>query len=50
VFDARLGVGVDFDQFSVQLNWVGSSSANTAYPVTGTRGRNGVVLSLSRSF
>ena len=50
VFDARLGVGVDFDQFSVQLNWVGSSFANAAYPVTGTRGRNGAVLSLSRSF
>ena len=50
VFDARLGVGVDFDQFSVQLNWVGSNSANAAYPVTGTRGRNAVVLSLFRSF
>jgi hypothetical protein len=50
VFDARLGVGVDFDRFSVQVNWVGSSSANEAYPVTGTRGRNAVVLSLFRSF
>ena len=50
VFDARVGVGVDFDQFSVQLNWVGTSSANAVYPVTGTRGRNAVVLSLFRSF
>jgi uncharacterized protein (TIGR02001 family) len=50
VFDARVGVGVDFDQFSVQLNWVGSSSANAVYPVTGTRGRNAAVLSLFRSF
>ena len=50
VFDARLGVGVDFDQFNVQLNWVGSSSANAAYPVSGTRGRSGAVLSVSRSF
>ncbi len=50
VFDARTGVGVDFDQFSVQLNWVWSSSENTVYPVTGTRSRNGAVLSLSRSF
>jgi uncharacterized protein (TIGR02001 family) len=50
VFDARLGVGVDFDQFSVQMNWVGSRSANAAYPVAGTRGRNGAVLSLFRSF
>ena len=50
VFDARVGVGVDFDQFSVQLSWVGSSSANAVYAVTGTRGRNAAVLSLSRSF
>jgi uncharacterized protein (TIGR02001 family) len=50
VFDARIGVGVDFDEFSVQLNWVGSSSENTVYPVAGTRGRNAAVLSLSRSF
>ena len=50
VLDARIGVGVDFDRFSVQLNWLGSSSANAAYPVTGTRGRNSAVLSLSRSF
>jgi uncharacterized protein (TIGR02001 family) len=50
VFDARIGVGVDFDQFSVQLNWVGSSSENTVYPVAGARSRNGAVLRLSRSF
>ena len=50
VFDARIGVGVDFDQFSVQLNWVGSSSANAAYPVAGTSRQNGAVLSLFRSF
>lgn len=50
VFDARIGVGVDFDQLSVQLSWVWSSSENTVYPVTGTGSRNGAVLSLSRSF
>jgi uncharacterized protein (TIGR02001 family) len=50
VFDARIGVGVDFDEFSVQLNWVGSSSANAAYPVAGTRRQSGAVLSLFRSF
>ncbi len=50
VFDARIGVGVDFDQFSVQLNWVWRSPQNTVYPVTGTGSRNGAVLSLSRSF
>jgi uncharacterized protein (TIGR02001 family) len=50
VFDARVGIGVDFDQFSMQVSWVGISSASAAYPATGTRGRNGVVLSLFRSF
>jgi len=50
VFDARIGVGVDFDEFSVQLNWVGSSSANAAYPIAGTRRQSGAVLSLFRSF
>jgi uncharacterized protein (TIGR02001 family) len=50
IFDARVGVGVDFDQFSVQANWVGSSSASATYPVAGTRRRNSAVLSLSRSF
>jgi uncharacterized protein (TIGR02001 family) len=50
IFDARVGLGVDFDQFSVQVNWVGSSSASATYPVAGSRRRNGAVLSLSRSF
>ena len=50
VFDARVGVGADFDQFSVQLSWVGISSASAGYPVTGSSGRNAVVLSLFRSF
>jgi len=50
VFDARVGVAVDFEQFSVQLSWIGVSSASAAYPVTGSRGRNAAVLSVSRSF
>ena len=50
VFDARIGVGVDFDQFSIQVSWVGISSSNTPYPVTGMSGRNGAVASLSWSF
>ena len=50
VFDASVGVAVDFDQFSVQLSWVGISSANAPYPVTGLTSRNRAVLILSRSF
>ena len=50
VLDARVGVGIDFDQFSIQASWVGISSANAAYPVAVTRGRNTAVLSLFRSF
>jgi uncharacterized protein (TIGR02001 family) len=50
VFDARAGVGIDFDPFNVQVSWVGISAASAAYPITGTRSRNGVVLTLSRSF
>jgi uncharacterized protein (TIGR02001 family) len=50
VFDASVGVAVDFDHFNVQLSWVGISSASTPYPVTTSRSKNGVVLILSRSF
>jgi hypothetical protein len=50
VFDGRAGVAIDFDPLNVQLSWVGISAANAAYPITGTRSRNGVVLTLSRSF
>ena len=50
VFDARLGLGVDFDRFNVQLSWVGISAANAGYPVSGVRSRNGPVLSISWLF
>ena len=50
VFDASVGVALDFDQFNVLLSWVGISSMNTLYPVTGLRRKNGAVLTLSRSF
>jgi uncharacterized protein (TIGR02001 family) len=50
VFDARVGVGIDFDQFSIQVSWVGISSSSTPYPVTGMSGRNGAVASLFLSF
>ncbi len=50
VFDASVGLALDFDQFSVQLSWVGISSANTPYPATSLRSKNSAVLILSRSF
>ena len=49
VFDASVGVVIDFDQFSAQLSWVGISSVNTPYP-TALRNKNGAVLILSWSF
>ena len=50
VFDASIGVVIDFDQFSAQLSWVGISSVNTPYPITAPRNKNGAVLILSWSF
>lgn len=50
VVDGRIGLGVDFDEFRVELAWVGISAAYAAYAVTGTSSPNTVVLSLSRSF
>ena len=49
VFDASVGVVIDFDQFSAQLSWVGITSVNTPYPTT-LRNKNGAVLILSWSF
>ena len=50
VFDASLGVVVDFGQFSAQLSWVGINSLDTPYPTTAPRHKNGAVLILSWSF
>lgn len=50
VFDASVGVALDFDQVNVQLSWVGISSVDTPYPATAPRRKNGAVLILSRSF
>lgn len=50
VFDASVGVAFDFDQFNLQLSWVGISSVSTPYPVTGLSRKNGAVLILSRPF
>jgi uncharacterized protein (TIGR02001 family) len=50
VFDGRVGVGIDFDQFNLQVSWVGTSSPTAAYVITGVRNRNGPMLTISRSF
>ena len=50
ILDASVGVVLDFDQFSVQLSWVGINSVNTLYPATAPRNKNSAVLILSRSF
>jgi hypothetical protein len=50
VFDASVGVALDFDQISVQVSWVGISSVNAPYPATALRSKNSAVLILSRSF
>jgi uncharacterized protein (TIGR02001 family) len=48
--DARAGVGFEFDQFNLELAWVGISSPNASYPLSATRDRNKAVVSVSRSF
>jgi len=50
VLDASVGVSLDYDQFSVQLSWVGINSVNTPYPAAAQRRKNSAVLILSRSF
>lgn len=50
VFDGRVGLGIDFDQVSAQLSWVGISSADAAYGGSSSRSRNGPVLTLLRPF
>ena len=50
VYDANVGVIVDFDWFSAQLSWVGISSLNTPYPTVRSGSKNGAVLMLSLSF
>jgi len=49
-FDARLGIGFDVEAFNLELAWVGVSRAESTYPFAGSGRRNGVVLSLSRTF
>src|SRR5205823_3554882 len=50
VFDGRIAVGIDLDPFNVELSWVTVSGAGAAYAFTGEGRRNGVVLTLMRTF
>jgi uncharacterized protein (TIGR02001 family) len=50
LLDGRIGIGIDFEPFNVQLSWVGINAATAMYGVTGVRSRNGPVLTLSLSF
>jgi uncharacterized protein (TIGR02001 family) len=50
LYDAQLGIGVDFDAFNVQLALVAIGPADAAYAVSTTQRRNTVVLTLSHSF
>jgi uncharacterized protein (TIGR02001 family) len=50
VFDAKLGLGFDFDRFNIELSWVGISSSYAEYPISGVRSRNGPVLTVSWLF
>jgi hypothetical protein len=43
-------LGVDVEQFRFELAWVGTSNANVAYGITGSRSPNTIVLTLSRAF
>jgi uncharacterized protein (TIGR02001 family) len=49
-FDARIGVGIDLDRFSVELSWVGLSNTRSAYPFAGNGRRNGPVVALTLAF
>jgi uncharacterized protein (TIGR02001 family) len=50
VTDGRIGLGVNFELFRLELAWVGTSNANIAYQITGSRSPNTVVLTVSHAF
>jgi uncharacterized protein (TIGR02001 family) len=50
VYDARIGVVLDYENFRLQVSWVGISDAYSGYGLTGVRSRNGPVVSLSWLF
>ena len=50
IIDGRVGIGIDFDQFNLELSWVGINAASAAYGIIGVSSHNGPVLTLLRSF
>ena len=50
IWDGRIGCGVEFDLFQLELAWVGISRANAAYRLTQTTSSNTFVLTISRAF
>lgn len=49
-FDVRAGIGVDLDQLSLRLTWLAADASNGAYPVSESRNRTAVTMSMSRAF
>lgn len=50
LIDGAVGVGVDWQGFTLQVSWVGVNHSSGAYATNGIEHRSGVVASLSRSF
>jgi uncharacterized protein (TIGR02001 family) len=49
IFDARVGIAIDFEPFTLQASWVGVSSSHAGYPILSDR-RNTAVVTLSYAF
>jgi len=50
LFDGAVGLGIDWQGFSMQVNWVGVNHSSGAYAVNGIERRHGLVVALSHSF
>jgi uncharacterized protein (TIGR02001 family) len=49
-FDVRAGISGDLDQLNLRLTWVATDAVNAAYPVSESRSRSAVTVSVSRAF
>ena len=50
LIDGAVGVGVNWQGFTLQVSWAGVNHSSGAYATNGIEHRSGVVASLSRSF
>lgn len=48
--DSAVGVGIDWQGFTLQLSWAAVNHSSGAYATNGVERRSGIVASLSRSF